>query len=831
MLNSKGKKEKNKFLSRLSKNLVTSLRLASLVALQEKRKKVSPKYLFVGLLLNRASLAGKVVSETRISKSDLLESVMGKKNISVDMDKNVPVVVNLSESLKEVLNRAFYIALKSGHVYVGTEHAMLALLEGNFKEFEDVKKLGLTLETFRNVLSQVAIYPIGMFSRPSDPFFSEEGQGLMEFLGVDLVELAKEKKLDPVIGRDKELKQLANILGRRKKNNPIIVGEAGVGKTVLVEGLAQMIADGHVGPSLKGTKIVSINISDIMAGSKMRGDVEEKVMAIIDEVVKSEDTILFIDEIHQIVAPGMPGSSADIASVLKPALTTGNFRCIGATTVQDYNAYFETDSALSRRFQPLFLDELSVDATVEVLKRIRPLLQKYHNVKISDEALNVAANLTDRYVVDRYLPDKAIDVLDEAAASRKLGLEDVFKDIDILKEELQDINSQKDKSIEEWNMEEALQKDKAGKELQNIISLKEKEYLSFMKDKTNEITGEDIRQVISKWTGIPLNTLGSKEKNALLLLDKELKKKVIGQDEACENVANAVKRARTGIIDTDRPWASFLFLGPTGVGKTELAKVLAGELFGDRDRLIQIDMSEMMEMHSVSKLIGSPPGYVGFQQGGRLTEEVKRYPHSVILFDEIEKAHPEVLNILLQILEYGHLTDGKGKRVNFKNSVIILTSNIGAEEIAKSKVLGFNQKHTSEEKSDREIDDAYSSMKDQLMEALQDTLRPELLNRLDDIVIFRALTRKDARKIVMLLVEELNSRLVEEKIVVKLDSKALTYIVKNAFSERYGARPLRRFIQEKIENLLANHILTEGENKEKEILTVTREGDELVIKK
>lgn len=829
MLNRKGKKEKSTFLSRLSKNLVISLRLASLIAQQEKRRKVSLKYLFAGLLLNRACLASKVVSETGVNESVLLESVLGKKDVNAQGNVQEQMVIELSEDVKSVLNRSFYLALKAGHVYVGTEHVMMALLEGGFSEFEGLKDIGLTPEIYTLALRKVAIYPIGVFARPWDNPMGQESEGLIDFLGTELVDLAKRKKLDPVIGREQELRQLANILGRRKKNNPIIVGEAGVGKTVLVEGLAQMIANGDVGPSLKNTKIVSVNISDIMAGSKMRGDVEEKVMAIIEEVVQSEDTILFIDEIHQIVAPGIPGSSSDIASVLKPALTEGNFRCIGATTSEEYSAYFEADNALSRRFQPLFLEELSVESTVEVLKKIRPLLEKYHNVKISDEALNVSANLTDRYVVDRYLPDKAIDALDEATASRKLGLEEDFKDIDTMRNTLQDINSKKDRDIERWNMEEALEKHKESEHLQSLIKEKERDFLSYMSHKKNEIKGEDIRKVISKWTGIPLNTLGSKEKSSLIMLDKTLKKKIIGQDEACESVANAVKRARTGIVDTDRPWASFLFLGPTGVGKTELAKVLAGELFGDQDRLVQIDMSEMMEMHSVSKLIGSPPGYVGFQQGGWLTEKIRRQPHSVILFDEIEKAHPDVLNILLQILEYGHLTDGRGRRVNFKNSVIILTSNIGAEEIGKSKVLGFSQHNVSAKRSDQEIDGAYSSMKDLLMEELRDTLRPELLNRLDDTVIFRALTRKDARKIVKLLIEELNSRLVEEKITVRLDGKAVTYIVKKAFSEQYGARPLRRFIQEKVENLLADYILHEGEDTDSKTLTISRDGEELLI--
>ena len=834
MLDTKRKKEKNTFLSRLSKNLVTSVRLASFVSEYLKEKKVSPVSLFAGIVLNDECIARKVISETGVNTSDIFEKLLGKKSLEITGNASRPIEMELSNDAKEVLNRAFYIAQRAGHVYVGTEHVVLALLEADLPEFRKLKDIGLTYDVFKTALNRIAIYPIGVLSKPWDPAMEQENAGLIDFLGTDLVELAREGRLDPVLEREKELDQLESILSRRRKNNAVIVGEAGVGKTVLVEGLAQRIADGHVNPSLRNANLVSLNIADIMAGSKMRGDVEEKVMAIIEEVSQSENTILFIDEIHNIVAPGIPGSSSDIASVLKPALTQGDFRCIGATTTEDFSAYFETDNALARRFQPLFLDELSVEGTIKVLERIRPLLEKHHMVKISDKAIHTAANLSDRYVADRYLPDKAIDVLDEASASKKLNVEADFKDIQELKILLKGINSKKEESIQKWEMEEASKLQLKEEKLKEKISKREKALTLEKGHKRNEINSDDIRNVISKWTGIPVNTLGSKEKNALVMLNDNLKKKVIGQEEACNDVANAVKRARTGISDADRPWASFLFLGPTGVGKTELAKVLAQELFGNKDNLIQIDMSEMMEMHSVSKLIGSPPGYIGFQQGGWLTEKVRRYPHSVILFDEVEKAHPDVLNVLLQILEYGHLMDGRGRRVNFKNTVVILTSNIGAEEIGKSKVLGFSNEGVKENREDKEIDKAYSSMKEVLMEELRNTLRPELLNRLDDIIIFRSLTRRDARKIVRLLLSELNDRLKEEKIVVKLDSKAVGYIVTEAFSEQYGARPLRRFIQDKVENLLADYILNEGDGTKKgkvvEVL-IGLKNNELVILK
>lgn len=827
MLNTKRKKEKV-LLARLSGNVVISIRTASFISEYLKEKAVSVKSLFAGIYLNPESLARRVIDQMQIPQSEVLNKVLGKKAIEITGDPLVSRDILLSEDVKLVMDRAFLIAHKANHVYVGTEHLVLALLEGNFKELDGLGTLDLTYEKFKETLMNVAIYPAGFLPKG---FEEEMDDGIVSFLGTDLVELARQGELDPVVGREEEIDQLVNILSRRKKNNPIILGQAGVGKTVLVEGLAQRIANGHVNSSLSDAKIVSLDVSAIMAGSKMRGDVEEKVMTIIDEVANAENTILFIDEISSIVSPGMPGSSSDIASVLKPALTREDFKVIGATTTEEYSAYFESDNALARRFQSLFLEELSVLSTIKVLDKTRPILEKYHKVKISDEAVKYAANLTDRYIADRYLPDKAIDALDEAAASKRLNVESYFGDIQAMKNILRDMREKKEKFISKGEMEEALRvQRKEEVVLKKIEERKEKLKLE-KKKKVNEINAEDVRRVISKWTGIPVNTLGSKEKNALLYLEKALKKKIIGQDEACSIVANAIKRARTGILDAGRPWASFLFLGPTGVGKTEMAKVLTKELFGKDDNLIQIDMSEMMEMHSVSKLIGSPPGYVGFQEGGWLTEKVRRHPHSVILFDEIEKAHPEVLNILLQILEYGHLTDGRGRRVNFKNTVIILTSNIGAEEIRKDRVLGFGI-DGEKGKKDADIENAYESMKETLLGELRNTLRPELLNRLDDVVIFRALTRKDAKKIVGLLVDDLNKRLKEENMKVVLDNKAVGYIVKEAFSEEYGARPLRRFVQDKVENLLADYILAHGDgtkSKKVEEINIELKDNNLVI--
>jgi len=800
--------QKQKILKRLSKNARISLRNASLIMEHLKAKSISPEHIFVGILLNEDSLATRTILSMGIDRNDLLKKSFGGKMVEITTDPNSARELDISNESQFVLRNAYDISRKYSHVYVGSEHIMEALLQLDIDYFKDLEHIGLSYKAFKKALNNYASYPLGILAHPRTMNNNPMGEdSIVDFLGVDLVELAKDGRLDPVIGREKEIDQLINILSRRKKNNPIIVGEAGVGKTVLVEGLAQKIALGHVPPSLRDMRIVSLDIPSIMAGSKMRGDIEEKIMSIVDEIISSQNTILFIDEIHNIVTSGMGGGPSDIASVLKPALLQDGFRCIGATTTEEYSANFESDSGLARRFQPINLEEATIEDTIEILKNIRPILEKHHNVGISKDALKMAVNLSDRYVSDRYLPDKAIDLLDEAAASKRLEIENEYGDISELISHLNILKQKKESTILKGDMPKAEKIQIQEIELEEQIKGREDECVQNKKSKKNQIDEDDIRAVISRWTGIPLSTLGSKEKVSLLKLEKQLDTFVIGQNDACHAVASAIKRARTGISDADRPWASFLFLGPTGVGKTELAKVLTKELFGDEDRLVQIDMSEMMEMHSVSKLIGSPPGYVGFQQGGMLTEQVRRQPHSVILFDEIEKAHPDVLNVLLQILEYGHLTDGRGKRVNFKNTIVVLTSNIGAEDIRRDKVLGFVGKHETK-RSDADINRAYAGMKSELLSKLKDTLRPELLNRIDDIVIFRSLTRKDARKIVNLLIDDLNTRLAEENIVVEITDKVETYLVKEGFSDEYGARPLRRLVQDSVENVLADYMLS-----------------------
>jgi len=802
---------KSHIFSRLSKNAKVSLRYASIIAEHLKSKSVEPEHILVGIFLNESALATKTILTMGFNVKDTLSRVLGVSNLDIVIDTKTPREIKFSKNSQTVLRKSFDWSQRYSHVYVGTEHLMLAILESKDIFIKDLSKHGLDIKRFQKQLAEYATYPLGVLAKPEFTNSNLRNEGLLEVIGKNLVDVAREGKLDPLVGREDELNDMVKILSRRRKNNPIVVGDAGVGKTVLVEGLAQKIADGNVPPSLRDMKIVSLDVASIMAGSKMRGDVEEKVLEIVNEVVESNNTILFIDEIHTILTSGLPGSSSEIASILKPALLRDDFRCIGATTTDEYSGYFESDNALARRFQPIFLKEPSLEETVRILTNLKPILEAHHSINISDEAISLSVTLSDRYISDRYLPDKAIDLLDEASATKRLALEGEYGELSEIVSKLRSLQNAKEEYILKGRMESAANLKLKEASLKRKVSKLEAKRELRKKKKSSVVNADDVRKVVSNWTGIPLNTLGVKEKSALLKLDENINSFVVGQKEAVKAVVSAIKRARTGISDEDRPWASFLFLGPTGVGKTQLAKILAKELFGNEDNLVQIDMSEMMEMHSVSKLIGSPPGYVGYQEGGWLTEKVRRNPHSVILFDEIEKAHPDVLNILLQILEYGHLTDGRGRRVNFKNTIVILTSNIGAEEIGRDRVLGFSKSKTIGRNGSKS-GQAYNSMKSELLIELRKTLRPELLNRLDDIVIFRALNLRDARKILEILLRELNERLSERNIVVSLSKTLTTHIVREGFSEEYGARPLRRVLQDIVESQVADYILRNGQS-------------------
>lgn len=806
------KKEKN-ILDRLSTNARVSLRMSGYISKQMFSKDIHPHHLFLGILFNKESLGSKALNTMGDKVDDILRSIVGDKG--VELNKEVKESeLKLSPQVKEIIRQGYSISNKLSHVYVGTEHLLLAILKSKDLEITKMlKEKGIVYSTFEEILFNFATYPVGILTKPDLEGKIDGEQSALSMFGRDFVKEAREGKIDPIVGREKEIQNIINVLSRRKKNNPLIVGESGVGKTAVVEALAQRIADGNVPQSLRDNKLISLDVTSIMAGSKMRGDVEEKMMAVIGEIMSSPDTILFIDEIHNILNSGIPGMPSDMVTVLKPALLQNDFRCIGATTMSEYRNYIEEDNALVRRFQPIIIEETGILETIQILRKIRPVLEAHHGIKIENSALEAAVKLSDRYVVDRFLPDKAIDLLDESCATRKLEAELESGDISGKLVELRTVQLEKEEAVKRGLMEKAMKLKEKEDGLEKEVSAWEKRKNTFKKSSEFEVGSDIVKRIVSKWTGIPISTLGTDEKSSLMNLEKALRRSVVGQKEAVSLVANAIKRARAGISDERRPWASFLFLGPTGVGKTELAKVLTSELFGDEDRLIQVDMSEMMEMHSVSKLIGSPPGYVGYKEGGQLTERIRRSPYSVILFDEVEKAHQDVLNILLQILEYGHLTDGRGRKVSFKNTIIIMTSNIGAEEISKDRILGFvADKKNQKEISDRQIENAYDSMKNELTKSLKGTLRPELINRLDDIVIFRSLTRRDAKKIVKLLLKDLNKRLKEQGIKVNVKEDLVDFIVKEGFSNEYGARPLRRMLQENVENVLANYLLQEEDS-------------------
>jgi ATP-dependent Clp protease ATP-binding subunit ClpC len=765
-------------------------------------KEVNLEHVFVALLSLGKGLAARFLRSIGVDLEKTIESIKHRWVVSRSISEDIKV----SEKVKNLIKDAFVLAHEFGHVYVGTEHILLAFLKHTDLKFvKELEIAGLDFKTMRNRLLTYATYAPGIFTEGKQKSSKEDEA--ISYFGRNLNNLAKEGKLMPIIGREKEIDRLIRILSRHTKNNPILVGESGVGKTAVVEGLVQKIIKGEVPESIRDLEVYQIDLASIIAGSKVRGDVEQRLLVLISEVTSSPNKVLFIDEIHMIVGAGATGQdrSMDVANILKPRLTEEGVRVIGATTISEYREYFESDSALSRRFQPIMVEEIIAKNAIEILRGVRPRLEEYHGVKIMDEAVVAAVKLSDRYITDRFLPDKAIDVLDEAAAAEKLKREKDKKGYTRMVSELQFLKRKKEKAVKQHKFEKALgYKKKEDKVESNLLKVNKKTSESISKGKFR-VSEEDVKGVISEWTNIPVTTLTLGEMRALRGIGRRIGRRIIGQKDAVRRVTATLKRSRLGISDARRPLASFLFLGPTGVGKTEMARVIAREFAGTEKALIQVDMSEYMEQHSVAKIIGAPPGYVGYQQGGHLTEEIRKRPYSVILFDEVEKAHPDLLNILLQILEEGHITDGKGRTINFKNTIIILTSNIGAEDIGRDNVLGFR---VETRKGSREsLDLAYEKMRERLTEELKKVLRPEFINRIDEVVIFRGLDERDAQKITKLLLKEVEERLSEQKIIVDVDEKAVGLIARQGFSEEYGARNLRRKIQELVENPLADLIL------------------------
>lgn len=797
-----------KNLSRLTRNLTRVLLFSFDLARRRGSNEVGAKDLFTAILNNRNCIAARLLARLGMDIEATLKTL--EQEYSSASDELINFAPELGETARHLLTRSFLLASELGHVYVGTEHMLLAILQEN--ELEFVKELnanGLNYEFVRNAMLNFGVYQPGVFAEGDEKLEDEEKQENIYFFARDMNKLAQEGKYLKVWGRDEEIERMIHILSRKTKNNPIIVGEAGVGKTAIVEGLVQRIIEGKVPASFRNKTIIQLDLSAILAGSKIRGDVEERLLSIISDLTRHPDWIIFIDEIHMIVGAGAAGAggSMDIANMLKPYLTSGEIRVIGATTYDEFQKHIEDDPALERRFQPVMVDELSVEDSKKVLKLLRPAFEKFHGVKISDDALEAAVTLSDRYITNKYLPDKAIDVLDEATAGKRISSEKIGTNMHDIKKQLSTVKSLKDKALDQGDINSAV------KQRQEEVLLEKKMSQVSKVNKTRfsrglTITAEDIRNVISKWSKVPVVTMKSDDYKKLSELERNLDRRIIGQKEGIKKISSVLKRARLGLSYEKRPMASFLFLGPTGVGKTETAKEIARTYFGDEKALIQVDMSEYMEQHSVAKLIGSPPGYVGFQEGGQLTERIRRRPYSVVLFDEIEKAHPELLNIMLQILDEGSLQDSKGRKVNFKNTIIIMTSNIGASEIGKDEVLGFGVDF--KDATDNSVDKAFERMQETLLRELKDLLPPEFLNRIDDIIIFRGLDEDDAKKITRILIDELNHRLKAKGLQIAATQSAVNYIAEMGFDKEYGARNIRRKIQELVENTLADYILSQN---------------------
>ncbi|MGL4731793.1 MAG: ATP-dependent Clp protease ATP-binding subunit [Clostridium sp.] len=787
---------------------------------QFKHGYVGTEHILLGLLREEDGISKEILNNYNVTYENvknLIESYVGYGDI--EMKENE---IALTPRTKRLFEISLVEARSLNQNYISPEHMTLALI----REGEGV---GYT------ILLNLAVDPLKLYKEIQGVIKGEESTNkdtkkknknktkILDKYGKDVTELAYEGKLDPIIGRDKETERVLEILCRRMKNNPCLIGDPGVGKTAIVEGLAQRIATGNIPEILKEKRLVSLDMSSILAGSKYRGEFEERLNNIIDEVSKAGNVILFIDEIHTIVGAGGAEGAIDASNILKPALARGEIQCIGATTLDEYRKYIEKDSALERRFQSVMVEEPTKEEAIQILMGLRDKYEAHHRVNITDNAIKAAVNLSHRYITDRFLPDKAIDLIDEAGAKMRIENLTAPKCLKELDEQLEKVSKEKSDAITMQDFEKAAALRDTEKQIKEQIENEKKQWASSKNDTNSIVDEKEIADIISRWTSIPIDKLTEKEAEKLLKLEEILHKRVIGQDEAVKSISKAVRRARVGLKDPKRPIGSFIFLGPTGVGKTELTKALAEAMFGDENNLIRIDMSEYMEKHSVAKLIGAPPGYIGFDEGGQLTEKVRRHPYSVVLFDEIEKAHPDVFNALLQILEDGRLTDGKGKTINFKNTIIIMTSNVGASDIKKQNTIGFTRDSV-------EVNTGYEKMKENIMEKLKHTFKPEFINRIDDIIVFHKLEEKDLLKIVDLMLELLSERLKQQGILLNFTEEVKKFLADKGFDPVYGARPLRRAITKIIEDKLAEKML-EGNISEGDNILVELENNELKISK
>ena len=794
-----------KFTNRANK----AIEIANDIALELGHSYIGTEHILYGLAKEGNGIASKVLENQNVTADDILNKI----EELIGSDEPIENIVDFTPRTKRVVESAFIEARKLGYNFIGTEHLLIGILrEGDCVAAKILLDLNVNIPKLYNeivkVINEGEDYNSSDDSSNNSNGGKRRGKGsynqtpTLNQFGEDLTKKAEEGKLDPVIGRKQEIERVIEILSRRTKNNPCLIGEPGVGKTAAVEGLAQKIASGDVPEILKDKRVVTLDISGMVAGAKYRGDFEERIKKALNEVKKAGDVILFIDEIHTIVGAGAAEGAIDAANILKPLLARGEIQLVGATTLNEYRKFIEKDAALERRFSPVTVNEPSEKETIQILKGIRDKYEAHHNVKITDEAIEAAVKLSIRYVNDRFLPDKAIDLIDEASSKARLRTYTEPDGLKELQEEIEKTKNEKEEAVLNQKFEKAAELRDTEKALRDKFEKEQNKWKNKNTKSIVTITEENIAEVIANWTGIPAKKITEDENEKLKNLEKELHKRVIGQNEAVEAVSKAIRRGRVGLKDPNRPIGSFLFLGPTGVGKTELSKALAEVLFGDENAMIRLDMSEFMEPHSVSKLIGAPPGYVGFDDGGQLTEKIRRKPYSVVLFDEIEKAHPDVMNMLLQILEDGRLTDSQGRTVNFKNTVIIMTSNLGARLITDRKQLGFANKE-GEADSKKE----YEEIKKEVMAELKKELRPEFINRIDEIIVFHKLNDSDINQIIDIMLKEVANRLKEQKYDVKFESDVKEMIAKEGIDKNFGARPLRRTIQNLVEDKLAEEIL------------------------
>ena len=787
---------------------------------------IGTEHILYGLVKEGSGVASQVLNMQKITAENVVEEIevlIGKGDKSQNRGE-----IGFTPRSKRVIENAFLEARKLGSEFIGTEHLLIGIMrEGDSVAVRIMMDLNVNPQKLYNEIVKVINEDENAGVSDKQPKGKARGSynqtPTLNQYGTDLTKKATEGKLDPVIGRKDEIQRVIQILSRRTKNNPCLIGEPGVGKTAVAEGLAEKIIAEDVPEMLKNKRVVSLDIASMVAGAKYRGDFEERIKKCLEEVKKAGDVILFIDEVHTIVGAGSAEGAVDAANILKPLLARGEVQVIGATTLNEYRKYIEKDSALERRFSPVTVGEPTNEETIEILKGIRDRYEAHHNVKITDEAIKAAVELSTRYINDRFLPDKAIDLVDEAASRVKMRTYTQPDTLKKLEEEISAINKEKDDAIKVQDFEKAAGlRDKINVEKEKLQKEKEKWESKNTKSITT-LTEEDIAEVVASWTGVPVKKLTQTENEKLRNLEQTLHQRVIGQNEAVDAVAKAIRRGRVGLKDPNRPIGSFLFLGPTGVGKTELSKALAESLFGNEDAMIRIDMSEYMEGHSVSKLIGSPPGYVGFDEGGQLTEKIRRKPYSVILFDEIEKAHPDVMNMLLQILDDGRLTDAQGRTVNFKNTVIIMTSNIGARLITDKTTLGFSAGDKKEE-SQKE----YETIKKDVMGELKKQFRPEFINRIDEIIVFHKLNEEDIKQIIDIMLNQVTKRMAEKSYKFEIDNSVKELIAKKGVDTDYGARPLKRAIQNILEDKIAEEILN-GNIKPNKKAVIKAEDDKIVI--